>query len=87
MCVSNLIFLSLSYFYQLSFFINVYNALVIHANVEVGLPVGSWQRYKFFNKISYMIGGYLYSLNDIEHGNEYFFLVFLFLVFRFKVCN
>lgn len=30
----------------LSFFINVYNALVIHANVVNGPPVSLWQRYK-----------------------------------------
>ena len=31
---------------KLSFFINVYNALVIHANVVNGPPVSLWQRYK-----------------------------------------
>jgi len=31
---------------KLSFFINVYNALVIHANVVKGSPVNIWQRYK-----------------------------------------
>ena len=31
---------------KLSFFINVYNAMVIHANVVNGPPVTLWQRYK-----------------------------------------
>ena len=31
---------------KLAFFINVYNALVIHANVARGPPVNLWQRYK-----------------------------------------
>jgi hypothetical protein len=31
---------------KLSFFINVYNALVIHANMVNGPPVSIWQRYK-----------------------------------------
>ena len=30
----------------LAFFINIYNALVIHANVVRGPPVSLWQRYK-----------------------------------------
>lgn len=30
----------------LAFFINIYNALVIHANVMRGPPVNLWQRYK-----------------------------------------
>ena len=31
---------------KLAFFINVYNALVIHAFVAVGPPVNMWQWYK-----------------------------------------
>lgn len=31
---------------KLAFFINIYNALVIHANVVRGPPVNLWQRYK-----------------------------------------
>ncbi|KAH3698494.1 uncharacterized protein LOC127862312 isoform X2 [Dreissena polymorpha] len=53
---------------KLAFFINVYNALVIHANVTMGPPVNLWQRYKFFNTVRYIIGGYEYSLQDIENG-------------------
>jgi len=52
----------------LAFFINIYNALVIHANVVRGPPVNLWQRYKFFNTISYTIGGYTFALNEIENG-------------------
>ncbi|WAR22899.1 DPTOR-like protein [Mya arenaria] len=53
---------------KLAFFINVYNALVIHANVTMGPPVNLWQRYKFFNTVKYIIGGQQYSLQDIENG-------------------
>ncbi|XP_006819587.1 uncharacterized protein LOC102804375 [Saccoglossus kowalevskii] len=53
---------------KLAFFINIYNALVIHANVKVGPPVNLWQRYKFFNVVSYIIGGHVYSLQDMENG-------------------
>lgn len=31
---------------KLAFFINLYNALVIHANVVRGPPTNLWQRYK-----------------------------------------
>jgi len=52
----------------LAFFINIYNALVIHATVVKGPPVNLWQRYKFFNTVSYTIGGYSFALNEIENG-------------------
>ncbi|KAK2164124.1 hypothetical protein LSH36_68g04032 [Paralvinella palmiformis] len=53
---------------KLAFFINIYNALVIHANIVKGPPTNLWQRYKFFNTVSYLIGGHTYSLQDIENG-------------------
>eukprot|EP00095_Tigriopus_kingsejongensis_P004820 maker-scaffold769_size100554-snap-gene-0.19 protein:Tk04820 transcript:maker-scaffold769_size100554-snap-gene-0.19-mRNA-1 annotation:"PREDICTED: uncharacterized protein LOC102804375" len=53
---------------RLAFFINVYNALVIHGNVEKGTPSNMWQRYRFFSTIAYNLGGHVYSLNDIENG-------------------
>ena len=31
---------------KLAFFINIYNAQVIHANVTMGPPINLWQRYK-----------------------------------------
>lgn len=39
----------------LAFFINVYNALVIHANVVRGPPVNLWQRYKVLNGIVFFL--------------------------------
>ena len=53
---------------KLAFFINIYNAMVIHACIAVGPPTNLWKRYKFFNSVTYVIGGYSYSLNDIENG-------------------
>lgn len=53
---------------KVSFFINIYNALVIHANVEKGPPTNLWARYKFFNNSSYIIGTLEYNLQDIENG-------------------
>ena len=53
---------------KLAFFINIYNALVIHAHVDKGVPTTTYTRYKFFSSMSYNIGGYVLSLNDIENG-------------------
>ncbi|GFS22489.1 glutaredoxin [Elysia marginata] len=53
---------------KLAFFINIYNALVIHANIERGPPTNIFGRYKFFNNTKYVIGGHPYSLQDIENG-------------------
>jgi len=42
--------------------------VVIHAYVEVGPPGSLIQRHRFFNRVTYLIGGHFFSLNDIEHG-------------------
>ncbi|XP_045104808.1 uncharacterized protein LOC123500167 isoform X2 [Portunus trituberculatus] len=51
-----------------AFFINIYNALVIHATAVNGSPSNWFSRLRFFDKTSYVIGGHTYSLNDIENG-------------------
>lgn len=38
--------LSLSREEKLAFFINIYNALVIHGNLRLGFPKTLWQRYR-----------------------------------------
>lgn len=38
--------LSLSREEKLAFFINIYNALVIHGNMRLGAPTNMWQRYR-----------------------------------------
>jgi hypothetical protein len=52
----------------LAFFLNIYNSLVIHATIQVGAAQGFLQRFAFFSKISYLIGGHKFSMNDLEHG-------------------
>ena len=44
---------------RLAFFVNTYNALVIHGNVEKGTPSNLFQRYKFFANTAYNIGGFV----------------------------
>lgn len=52
----------------MAFFINIYNILVVHATTIVGTPDTLLKRLRFFDSISYNIGGINYSANDIEHG-------------------
>ncbi|KAM4558910.1 uncharacterized protein PAE49_013512 [Odontesthes bonariensis] len=60
--------MSLSREEKLAFFINIYNALVIHGYLRMGAPTNMWQRYRFFNYVSYLIGGEVFTLQDIENG-------------------
>ena len=52
----------------IAFFINIYNALVIHGFIQYGIPTTTLQRVSFFENVTYKIGPYLLSLGDIEHG-------------------
>ena len=53
---------------KIAMFINVYNALVVHGIVSRGAPTNQINRYLFFKNVSYVVGGQLYSLNEIENG-------------------
>jgi hypothetical protein len=53
---------------RLAFWINIYNTAVIHGVIELGLQRSVKELPRFFSRISYEIGGYRFSLNDIEHG-------------------
>lgn len=41
---------------------------MIHAHVERGVPTSTYARYKFFSTMSYNIGGFSLTLNEIENG-------------------
>ncbi|KAG7241674.1 hypothetical protein INR49_025139 [Caranx melampygus] len=64
--------LSLSREEKLAFFINIYNALVIHGFLRLGPPPTCGKdtdgNKTFFNYVSYLIGGEVYTLQDIENG-------------------
>lgn len=53
---------------KLSFWINIYNAAVIHGVIELGLTHSVKEVSNFFDRVSYEIGGFLFSLKDMEHG-------------------
>ncbi|KAH7514184.1 hypothetical protein FEM48_Zijuj11G0061700 [Ziziphus jujuba var. spinosa] len=53
---------------QTAFWINVYNALVMHAYLAYGIPHSSLRRLALFHKAAYNIGGHLISANAIEQS-------------------
>ncbi|MFQ5423097.1 MAG: DUF547 domain-containing protein [Phycisphaerae bacterium] len=52
----------------LAFWINVYNALVIHGALQAGVRRSLKEVPGFFRRTAYRIGGRVFGLNDIEHG-------------------
>jgi len=53
---------------RLAFWINVYNALALHAIVDLRVRRSVHEVPFFFARVSYRIDGFLLSLDDIEHG-------------------
>lgn len=51
-----------------AFFLNIYNALLIHAIAAVKKPRNKYERMRLYHSAAYSIGGRSYTLNDIEHG-------------------
>jgi len=53
---------------KVAFFLNIYNALLIHGIAALGAPGSMLERMKMYAAVAYDIGGRIYTLNDIEHG-------------------
>jgi len=53
---------------HLAFWINIYNTMVIHGVIELGLQRSVKEVSRFFDRLLYNIGGHRFSLNEIEHG-------------------
>nr|XP_004301191.2 PREDICTED: uncharacterized protein LOC101298611 [Fragaria vesca subsp. vesca] len=53
---------------QIAFWINVYNALLMHAYLAYGIPNSSLRRLALFHKAAYNIGGVVISANAIEQS-------------------
>lgn len=53
---------------RLAFWLNVYNALVLHGIVHLGVRRSVLLVWNFFGRACYRIGGHVFSLDDIEHG-------------------
>jgi hypothetical protein len=53
---------------RLAFWINVYNALVLHAVVALRVRKRVTEVWNFFGRVSYRVGADVFSLDEIEHG-------------------
>ncbi|KAK9749789.1 hypothetical protein RND81_02G150300 [Saponaria officinalis] len=53
---------------KLAFFLNLYNAMVIHAIIRKGYPEGIIDRKSFVSEFQYLVAGNSYSLNAIRNG-------------------
>jgi hypothetical protein len=53
---------------KLAFWINIYNALVVHGIVQLNIVKSVKEVSSFFETVSYDVGGYVFSLDNIEHG-------------------
>ena len=62
--------LLLLYFWFLNDDEDIYNSLTIHglSACDTGVPKSVLEINNFWRKTSYNIGGYIFSLDDIEHG-------------------
>jgi hypothetical protein len=53
---------------RLAFWLNLYNALVVDGIIHYGLQRSVTEMPGFFRQTAYNVGGYRFSLDDIEHG-------------------
>lgn len=53
---------------KLAFWINIFNVLVIDSVIQFGIKKTVHEKTGFFVKAAYIIGGYRFSMDDIEHG-------------------
>jgi Protein of unknown function, DUF547 len=53
---------------RLAFWINVYNALVFHGIVALGIRHSVWEMRGFYRRVCYRVGGLVLSADDVEHG-------------------
>lgn len=51
-----------------AFFINLYNTMVLHGFIELGIPTNGDQVRKFEKQVCYQVDQYRLSLGDIRHG-------------------
>ena len=53
---------------RLAFWINLYNALVLHGIVALGVRRSVWEVWNFFGRVSYHVGPFVLTVDEIEHG-------------------
>uniref|UniRef100_A0A5B7BTD1 DEP domain-containing protein n=1 Tax=Davidia involucrata TaxID=16924 RepID=A0A5B7BTD1_DAVIN len=60
--------LALSADEKMTLFLNLHNAMVIHAVIRIGHPGGVVDRKVFYSDFQYLVGGHPYSLTTIKNG-------------------
>jgi hypothetical protein len=53
---------------RIAFWINLYNVIVIHGVIALGIRDSIKEVWNFFRRVYYQIGKYVFSPDDIEHG-------------------
>lgn len=53
---------------RIAFWVNIYNALIVHGTALRGSPQTTPERLGFFAGLKYDIGGFTFSCDDVEHG-------------------
>lgn len=53
---------------KLAFWVNLYNSIVVDGIASLGITQSVQEIPRFFRRVKYGIGGYLFSADDIEHG-------------------
>ena len=53
---------------RLAFWINLYNVLMIHGVIELGINDSVMERPTFFTSVAYRVGAHTFTPDDIEHG-------------------
>ena len=53
---------------QRAFWINLYNLLIVHGVIELGVRGSVWRIPAFFNRAATFVNGRRFSASDIEHG-------------------
>jgi hypothetical protein len=52
---------------RMTFFLNMYHLIQLHAHVELGAPVGGAARFRFLEMTAYRVGRFTFTLFDIEY--------------------
>lgn len=53
---------------KIAFWVNLYNVIVIHGVIELGIRDSVKEVFNFFRRIEYQVGELLFSPEDVEHG-------------------
>jgi hypothetical protein len=53
---------------KIAFWINLYNVIVIHGVIALGIKDSVKEVWNFFRRVHYQIGEHFFSPDDIEHG-------------------